>query len=66
MDRVAKLGQEVQGLSKTELAAFRKWFCDFDAQAWDRQIPEDVQAGKLDALANEALRDFASSKCSEM
>lgn len=66
MDRVAKIGQEVQALSKTELSAFRQWFRDFDALAWDRQIEEDVQAGKLDALANKALKDFESGKCSEM
>ena len=66
MDRVAKIGQEVQALSKTELTAFRKWFHDFDAQAWDRQIEEDVQGGKLDALASQALKDFESGKCSEM
>ena len=66
MDRVSKLGQEIQELSKTELAAFRKWFRDFDAQAWDCQIEEDVQAGKLDALANKALKDFESGKFSEM
>jgi hypothetical protein len=66
MDRVAKIGQEVQALSRAELAVFRKWFRDFDAQAWDIQIEEDVQAGKLDALANKALKDFEHGKFSEM
>jgi hypothetical protein len=66
MDRVTKIGREIQELSKTELAAFRQWFRDFDAKAWDRQIEEDVQAGKLDALANKAIKDFESGKCSEM
>jgi hypothetical protein len=66
MDRVTKIGREIQELSKTELAAFRQWFRDFDAQAWDQQFEEDVQAGKLDALANKALKDFESGKCSEM
>jgi hypothetical protein len=63
MDRVTKIGREIQELSKTELAAFRQWFRDFDAQAWDHQIEEDVQAGKLDSLANKALKDFESGKC---
>ena len=66
MDRVTKIGREIQELSKTELAAFRQWFCDFDAQAWDQQFEEDVQAGKLDALANKALQDFESGKCGKM
>jgi hypothetical protein len=41
--------REVESLSASELAAFRKWFHEFDAAAWDRQIEEDVQAGKLDS-----------------
>ena len=66
MDRVIKIGQEIQELSRTELAAFRQWFRDFDAQTWDHQFEEDVQAGKLDALANKALQDLESGKCSKM
>ncbi len=66
MDKVSKIGREIQELSQTELAAFRKWFRDFDAQSWDRQIEEDVQAGKLDTLADKALRDFEAGRISEM
>ena len=66
MDKVAKIGREIQELSRTELAAFRQWFRDFDAQSWDQQFEEDVQAGKLDTLADKALKDFESAKCSEI
>lgn len=66
MDKVAKIGQEIREMSETELAAFRKWFRDFDAESWDRQIEDDVQAGNLDALANQAVRDYDSGKCREM
>jgi hypothetical protein len=58
MDKIEKIGREIRNFSPPELAAFRKWFHDFDAQAWDRQIEEDAQAGKLDALAEAALRDW--------
>ena len=33
-------------------------------QAWDRQIEAD--AGKLDQLAEEALRDYREGKCIEL
>ena len=33
-------------------------------QAWDRQIETDAEAGKLDQLAEEALRDYREGKCS--
>ena len=32
-------------------------------QAWDRQIEADAEAGKLDQLAEEALRDYREGKC---
>ena len=66
MDKIEKIGREIQGLSPSELEAFRKWYRDFDAAAWDRQIEEDAKAGKLDAIADQALKDFASGKAREM
>ena len=52
-------------LSPAELDAFRQWFAEFDATAWDRQIEEDVAAGRLDSLAEEALRDLKAGRCSD-
>jgi predicted esterase len=40
------------------LAEFRRWFTEFDAAAWDRQIDSDAVAGKLDALLAEAEQDY--------
>ena len=51
MDKIEKIGREIREFSPSELAAFRKWFHDFDAEAWDRQIEADVQAGKLYRVA---------------
>ena len=45
----------VTQLSQHELARFRKWFAEYDGEVWDAQIQEDVAAGKLDSLADEAL-----------
>ena len=66
MDKIEKIGREIKGLSPSELETFRQWFRDFDAEAWDRQIEEDLKAGKLDAIADQALKDFASGKAREM
>lgn len=66
MRKIENIEREIQGLSPSELAVFRKWFREFDAEAWDRQIEEDIQAGKLDSLANTALKAFESGKCSEI
>jgi hypothetical protein len=66
MSKVEAVEREIQSLSPSELAAFRKWFHEFDAAAWDRQIEEDVRAGKLDRLADEALQALKGGKCTEL
>ncbi len=62
MGKVENIEQQVQALSHEELAQFRAWFLEFDLAAWDRQIGRDARAGKLDALADKALRDHAAGK----
>jgi hypothetical protein len=62
MGKIEIIEQEIQALSAEELARFRAWFLEFDWAAWDRQLERDVSSGKLDALAEKALRDHASGK----
>jgi hypothetical protein len=62
MGDVEKIEQDVRALSPEELAQFRAWFLDYDWAAWDRQLERDVHGGKLDHLADEALRDHAAGK----
>jgi hypothetical protein len=62
MSKLEALEKRVSGLSAQELAEFWQWFAEFDAAAWDRQIELDVKAGKLDALADEALRGHAAGR----
>jgi hypothetical protein len=62
MDKVENLEQQVQALSPDELAQFRAWFVEFDWTIWDAQLARDVRAGRLDALAEKALRDHAARK----
>jgi hypothetical protein len=66
MEKVEKIEREVQELSPNELAKFREWFASFNAEAWDRQFEADVKAGKLDALAERALRDHAADKSTKL
>ncbi len=66
MRNVEKIQQEVSALSPPELDAFRKWLIEFDAEAWDRQIEETIQAGKLDALADQGVQSFHSGTCSPL
>lgn len=66
MGKVEKIENEVRTLSAEELAAFRKWFREFDADVWDREIEADARAGKLDALANNALSAHRADKTTSL
>jgi hypothetical protein len=66
MTTVEEITGAVKRLPKRELARFRKWFAAFDATLWDRQLEEDVAAGRLDTLAREALRDHKSGRTTEL
>jgi hypothetical protein len=45
----------IEELAPDELARFRAWFEAFDAQQFDAAIERDARAGRLDAVADEAL-----------
>ncbi len=66
MTRVETIERSVANLSAPELAKFRDWFIEFDAQQWDRQIEEDVASGRLDDLAGAALKSLRAGKCSDL
>ncbi len=66
MSKVENIEQEVRDLTPSELDAFRRWFHEFDAQVWDRQIEEDIREGILDKLADEALALLRAGKSKEI
>ena len=66
MSKVQNIEKEIRGLNPDELRAFRKWFLDFDAEAWDRQFEKEALSGKLDTLAEAALKSFKAGRCSEI
>lgn len=55
MTKIQKIEKEVKSLSRKELAKFRGWFLEFDADAWDAQFEKDARTGKFDRVADEAL-----------
>ncbi|MEH2267309.1 MAG: hypothetical protein V7K68_02570 [Nostoc sp.] len=56
----------VSQLLPEDLAAFRAWFAEFDAGAWDKQIEKDVAAGRLDVLAQKALEHLREGRCTDL
>ena len=65
MSTIKEIEEAVLRLSPEDLSAFREWFAQLDAAAWDRQIEEDIAAGRLDALADEALNDLRQGRCTD-
>lgn len=66
MKKLEKLEQEIESLTPEEAAEFRAWFLEHDWKAWDHQLERDVQAGKLDTLAREALEDYDAGRATEL
>ena len=66
MTKIEKLEREVQKLSREELSAFRDWFRQYDSDEWDRQIEQDVQAGKLDTFAEQAIAEHKAGRTKEL
>jgi hypothetical protein len=53
-------------LNSLPRARFRAWFEVFDAERFDAAIERDAHAGKLDALAEEALAAHRAGRSREL
>jgi hypothetical protein len=66
MSTVQEIEKAILQLSPPDLAALRAWFVELDAEEWDRQFEKDVADGRLDALADEALKDLREGRCTDL
>ena len=66
MSTLEEVEAAVQQLSPANWAEFRAWFLSFDASDCDQQMEDDLTAGKLDWIANEAISDSQAGRCSEL
>jgi hypothetical protein len=63
MPSLQRIESQVASLPDLELRQFRSWFNEFDAQRWDRSLAADIDNGKLDSLAAEALAQYGAGQC---
>ena len=66
MSRVEELEVKIKALSSHEFQELRAWLTEFDAEAWDRQFSADAAAGRLDAFADRALKDFSEGRSTDL
>jgi hypothetical protein len=65
MTSIQAIEAAVEQLAPEQRAEFRAWFEAFDAREWDRQMEQDLEAGRLDWLAEEALGDLTAGLCTD-
>ena len=63
---LAEIKTAVDRLSPKEFAELIAFLRERDEDAWDKQLEEDVAAGKLDYLANKADADFEAGRCTPL
>jgi hypothetical protein len=66
MRKLEDIEQDISQLSREEYTELRDWFLARDADAWDRQIEDDVRSGKLDQPGAAARRAFAEGKTTKL
>jgi hypothetical protein len=66
MSRVEELEGQIRTLSSNEFQELRAWLAEYDAQIWDRQFNADAISGRLDALGNQALKDFSEGRSTDL
>ncbi|MDD5753923.1 MAG: hypothetical protein PHN45_04120 [Methylococcales bacterium] len=66
MISVQTIENAIQQLPEPDLAELQRWFSEFYGSIWDKQIERDALAGKLDALADEALAEYYSGAVTEL
>ncbi len=45
-------------LPSHEIQQLVEWLADIDYQQWDEQLKEDINQGKLDVFAQEAIAEY--------
>jgi hypothetical protein len=63
---VVEVEQAISRMTAEELSQFSKWFEEFLADEWDRQIERDVAAGKFDKIIRKVDEDIDAGRSSPM
>jgi hypothetical protein len=55
---VKQIEVAILGLPAEDLTELMAWFREYCAQVWDKQIAEDLEAGRLDDLLSEVDKEY--------
>ena len=62
MTRLEKIERDIASLSEDEFRRLARWVADRDAEIWEARIEADADAGRLDALAKQAIASHRAGK----
>ena len=63
---IREIEQAIERLRPAELAELEEWFARRQSDIWDEQLSQDIDAGKLNSLAEQAIADFKAGRCSPL
>lgn len=63
MSTLEEIEAAIESLPREDLKKLRRWLTEFESDRWDQQIEEDIKAGRLDQLAEEALAEYDRGEC---
>ena len=66
MSNLEQIEAAILSLPSNEFEKLREWFLDLDYDRWDGQIEQDIEDGKLEAFAQEAIAEFKAGRCQEL
>lgn len=66
MKQVEQIQSEIESLSQEDFVRLRTWFAEKDWQLWDAQLENDISAGKLDFLLEEAMHAKAQGTLQDL
>ena len=66
MTNVKEIKQAIKKLPQKDYTRIRRWLLEMDWKKWDKQIEEDSKNGKLDFLAEEAIREKTNGKLKQL
>lgn len=60
------LMNKISKLNKEEIEEIKEWFYNLENQKWDSKLEKDIEEGRLDILAKQALMQYQSGNISDL
>lgn len=64
--QIEEIIKNIKQLPEKDLKALIEWIDDYTQQMWDEELKRDIEEGKLNKLAKQALKDYEEGKYKEL